>query len=183
MAALVQAFKPFFRLHSCRSSDPVHGRSFHASTSAFDRAVQPFFMYQPYNVRNLSKSGNSAHDSLSFKKMNNTVELIGDLLRLERRAILSCKAQQLAVCHTCFCAHESTLDDSSTSLPASTSRDTCMMGALAFEVYVCGRPLALPKHPCENVLRSCDKNQVRAACGKDLTSACQRRKEGEKKTV
>lgn len=120
LAALLQASKPFFRLNSCRGRVLLHASSFDAGAPILDGTVQFVLTDPPYNVWRLRKVENSAHDSLFFREMRNTVELMTSLLRPGGHAIFFCTDQQFAAWHTLFCKHRSRPNDGSSSSSAAT---------------------------------------------------------------
>lgn len=137
MAALLQVFKRYLRMQSCRSSDLARASNFDVSAPAWDEDVQLVLKSLPWNVRRLRKSKNFAHDTLSFRDRKDTVKFMGQLLRPCGHAIFSCTAWQLSLWLTSFFAHKSTRNDGSSSSPASRSRNTLMVSAapLAFADY------------------------------------------------
>lgn len=118
VAAMLQACKSYFILHSCREIDMARASSFAASAPVLGETARLFVTSPPYNFQRLKRSESSAHYGLSLRETKNTFELI--LMQLGNFASLFCTAQWFAVWHTLFSGKASTQDDSLPSSSAST---------------------------------------------------------------
>lgn len=127
LARLLQASRPYCRLCSCRSSDLICASCFDANALVLNGTVQFVVMNPPDNVRQLKKSKNSAHDSLSVRDLKSTFELAADLPRPGEHRTLFCTAQRFFVWHSLYCAHKYTQNDGSSSSCTSTSRKQSMV--------------------------------------------------------
>lgn len=134
MAALLQPFKLYAGLYSCRTSDPVRASNIVGAAPVLNETVQVALLDSPCNVWQTSKPKYFALNELSLKETNNTLELTADSLRPGGQATLFCRFQQFAVWHNLLSAHTSRQNGGSCFFSASTSKDTSLVSADPFKL-------------------------------------------------
>lgn len=90
VAVLLQASKPYFRLHSGTSISLVRGGGSGASAVILHGTVQLVREDPPYSLRRMRRFKSFARDKLTVRGVENIVELIADSLRPGELAIRFC---------------------------------------------------------------------------------------------